>query len=52
MTTKRYGVMLRIKESEHEALKEIKEREQLVSISAAINFLLKENAALKVQLKK
>lgn len=52
MATKRYGVMLRIKESEHEALKAIKEREQLVSISAAINFLLKENAALKAQAKK
>lgn len=45
--SKKYGVMLRIKESEHEALKEIKEREQLVSISAAINFVLKENAAYK-----
>lgn len=48
---KKYGVMLRIKESEHEALKEIKEREQLVSISAAINFVLKENAKLKTNKK-
>ena len=50
--SKKYGVMLRIKESEHETLKEIKEREQLISISAAINFVLKENAALKAQAKK
>lgn len=43
--------MLRIKESEHEALKEIKDRERLVSISAAINFVLKENAKLKANKK-
>lgn len=49
---KKRGVVSRIFEEEHAALTAIKNEHRLSSLSAAIDFILKENAALKAQAKK